>query len=155
MGEKNLLFNEELILLELKATDWEEALNKMSENLFEQKIVKESFKNAVVNREKEFSTGLQSSKIGVAIPHTDAEHVNVQAISVAVLDKPVSFVHMGTADLSVEVEVIFMLAIKEPEGQLLLLQKLMDVFQKEEVLEKIRQSKDKKEILEIVTNEVM
>src|SRR5690625_3293086 len=146
MGENNLVINEEFITLKLQVSDWKDALTKMSQHLTNEKIVKESFGQAIVDREMIYPTGLQSATIGVAIPHTDSEHVNVQAIYVATLEKPVSFTHMGTDDMDVFVEIIFMLAIKDPNAQLTLLQKLMDILQKEEVLEGIKNSKTKSEV---------
>lgn len=151
---EKITLNEELIILNLKAVDWEDALTKISDNLFVQNIVKESFTDAIVKREKKFPTGLQGSKVGVAIPHTDAEHVKVQAMSVAVLEKPVSFTHMGADDLEVDVSIIFMLAMNGPEKQVEMLPKLMEIFQKEDVLESIKTSNNKKNIKEIIFNEL-
>ena len=49
----------------------EEALTYLSDKLIEKGIVKESYKEAILNREKVFPTGLQFEKYGIAIPHTD------------------------------------------------------------------------------------
>lgn len=146
--------NEDLIILGLKAKNWQEVLTKMSENLYKHSFVKESFTSAIIDREKVYSTGLQSSEIGVAIPHTDPEHVNIQSMSVAVLEEPVSFTHMGTDDLKVEVEIVFMLAMKDIDGQVKMLPRLMELFQKEDVLESIKTSKNKETIIQLVVNEI-
>lgn len=154
MNEKRLVLSEDLVTLDLQASNWSEALSLMSELLINEKIVKDSFKQAVIDREGVYPTGLQSNTIGVAIPHTDSEHVNVQAISVATLKEPVPFIHMGTEDMEVSVELILMLAIKDPNEQLTLLQKLMDILQKEDVLADIKNSTDKVEIVDILMKEL-
>ncbi|SDJ58455.1 PTS sugar transporter subunit IIA [Salimicrobium halophilum] len=135
MGE--IRIEEEVIFQELEASSKEEALRKVAGNLVEQKIVEESFVEAVIEREKEFATGLPTPGLAVAIPHTDAFHVREKAISVAVLKEPVTFIQMGTRDVEVPVKIMFMLAMNEAHSQLELLQKLMAMLQKQEVLEGI------------------
>lgn len=117
-----------LVIRHLHAESDQDALEQMANMLLKQGIVKESYIPAVKARELEYSTGLQCEDMGVAIPHTDAEHVNVQAIGIGVLDEPVFFAQMGTPEIKVEVKVIFMLAIKEPHKQMEFLQALMSVF---------------------------
>lgn len=118
-----------LVICNLKATSDQDALDQMSNMLLKEKIVKESYIPAVKAREIEYSTGLQCEDMGVAIPHTDAEHVNVQAIGIGILDEPVKFKQMGAPEIDVEVKIIFMLAIKEPHKQMEFLQALMTAFQ--------------------------
>lgn len=120
--------DEKLILRHLHATSDQDALKQLANVMLEEGIVKESFIPAVMAREVEYSTGLQCEDMGVAIPHTDSEHVNIQAIAIAVLDEPVQFAQMGTPEIKVDVKIMFMLAIKEPHKQMEFLQALMSVF---------------------------
>lgn len=129
--------DEKLILRHLHATSDQDALEQMATMFLKERIVKESYIPAVKNREKEYSTGLQCEDMGVAIPHTDAEHVNVQAIGIGILDEPVIFAQMGTPEIKVEVSIIFMLAIKEPHKQMEFLQALMGVFSEQGKLPKL------------------
>ena len=112
-----------LVICNLKASSDQDALDQMSHMLLKEKIVKESYIPAVKAREIEYSTGLQCEDMGVAIPHTDAEHVNVQAIGIGILETPVKFKQMGAPEIDV------MLAIKEPHKQMEFLQALMTAFQ--------------------------
>lgn len=152
--KEELFIDEDLILLNLEAENWKDVLNKVAKNAEEKGVVKESFTDALIEREKIFPTGLQSESLGVALPHTDAVHVNDQAISLAVLTEPVEFIHMGTDDQKVNIHILFMLAIKDPSSQLELLQKLMGVIQKEEVLREIKECKSKKKALSILQKEL-
>ena len=133
----------------------EEALTYLSDKLIAKGIVKESYKEAILNREKVFPTGLQFEKYGIAIPHTDVEYVNKEQIAVMTLENPVSFYQMGTNDVEVSVKVIFMLALKEAHSQLTILQQLIEILQDKEIMEKLMNmdeyttSKEVKELLAI------
>ncbi|WP_010648213.1 PTS sugar transporter subunit IIA [Oceanobacillus massiliensis] len=138
-----LFFDESVILLNLEGTTKEEVLETVSSNLVDKGLVKPSFIQAIINREGEFATGLPTAGVSVAIPHTDVEHVNQKTISIAVLKDPVDFVIMGDDSETTPVQIVFMLAMDEPHSQLSLLQRLMQVFQNEEVLKELASQTDK------------
>lgn len=144
---ENVFFSKDLVSLELEAKDSEEALRKVASVLESNKLVKSSFSDAVVAREKVFPTGLSLGTIGVAIPHTDVEHVEKQSMAIGILKEPVQFVIMGTDDVSVEVSIMFMLAIKESHAQLEFLQALMELFQKDDCVSDIVNSNSAEEVL--------
>ncbi|HLS52790.1 MAG TPA: PTS sugar transporter subunit IIA [Tissierellaceae bacterium] len=152
MSQENLnkttTINRELVFVGLEAKDREEVLVKMGNNLEEQGFVHDSYTEAIIKREKEFPTAIPTASMGIAIPHTDAEHVKKAGISIATLKEPVTFKNMGTGE-DMDVEIIFMLAVKDPNEQLNMLQRLMTIFQDESVLEKIKDA-EKDEILDIV-----
>lgn len=141
------LVREENIILGLCAKDYVEALEKLSSLLLSNGVAKESFQNAVLERERVFPTGLETEGLGVALPHTDAEHVNRNSIGVATLKKPVEFSMMGFPEKSVSVSIVIMLAISNPNGHLEILQKLSDLLQNPKMLEEIYLSEDKQFIL--------
>ncbi|WP_337017911.1 PTS sugar transporter subunit IIA [Oceanobacillus massiliensis] len=138
-----LFFDESVILLNVEGTTKEEVLETVSSNLVDKGLVKPSFIQAIINREGEFATGLPTAGVSVAIPHTDVEHVNQKTISIAVLKDPVDFVIMGDDSETTPVQIVFMLAMDEPHSQLSLLQRLMQVFQNEEVLKELASQTDK------------
>ncbi|WP_171016676.1 PTS sugar transporter subunit IIA [Pseudalkalibacillus caeni] len=119
----------------------EEAIDGLSVVLNESGYVKETFLSAVLEREKVHPTGLPAA-VGVAIPHTDTEHVLKPALAVGVLENPVPFQVMGNPEENVEVKIVFLLAMKEPQAQLDLLQKLMGLLQNEELLIQLSKSEN-------------
>jgi len=141
-----LVFDESVVLLDVEGNTKEEILETVAKNLVDNGLVKESFIPAIINREKEFPTGLPTAGVSVAIPHTDVEHVIQKSISVAVLKKPVDFGIMGDDSETTPVQLIFMLAMDEAHSQLSLLQKLMQVFQDEAILKFLVNQQDKTEI---------
>ncbi|MCS5348467.1 PTS sugar transporter subunit IIA [Staphylococcus aureus] len=148
MGHR--LIHEENIIINLSATDKESVLSQMSDVLYQNGFVKSTFKDAVIEREKEFATGLPTHLCSVAIPHTDVEHINNRTIGVAILEKEVPFVEMGTLDQQTDVKIVFMLAMEKVDDQLKLLQQLMQIFQSEEKLEQILRTKDQAALATII-----
>ncbi|MBF1720074.1 MAG: PTS sugar transporter subunit IIA [Streptococcus sp.] len=145
---ERMYLDDSLIKLSLEAEDKNLVLEEIALLLKNGGYVKESFSNAIKEREVHYPTGLQLEHIGVAIPHTDAEFVNEQSMAIAILKNPVSFTFMGSEDVLVPVKVVFMLAIKEPHAQLEFLQALMELFQNDELVLDIVNSNSEKEVVE-------
>lgn len=129
LGE--MCFGSELVALDIQAKTDLEVLDILAAKLFAQGMVKDTYAEAVKAREKVYATGLELPEMSIAIPHTDAVHVNTPALCMGILREPVSFGAMGMADQRVDAKVVFMLSIKEPHAQLKVLQALMKVFQTE------------------------
>jgi PTS system galactitol-specific IIA component len=150
-----IYFDESIISVDLEAASSEDVLRKMGNNLHSKNLVKETFTQAIIDREGEFATGLPTSGVSVAIPHTDVEHVNTKTISVATLKEPVDFGIMGGGpDETTPVKVVFLLAMNESNDQLSLLQQLMQVFQDEETLMTLANEKDKSNIKHLLTEKL-
>ncbi|TWT25997.1 PTS sugar transporter subunit IIA [Planomicrobium sp. CPCC 101110] len=121
--------DKELIVLNLEASSKEEVLEVLGNLLTEHGVVKEGFIESVLQREKEFPTGLPTEPFGVAIPHTDGDMVHDSKIAFASLKNPVKFAAMGGSAELVDVKIVFMLALNSSQGQLDMLQKLVGLFQ--------------------------
>ncbi|HHZ16899.1 MAG TPA: PTS sugar transporter subunit IIA [Peptococcaceae bacterium] len=144
------LLDRDLVMLNIEADTQKEALEKLAQRLCEKGYVKDTYAQAILEREKVFPTGLPTEGHGVAIPHTDVEHVNKPAIALGILQKPIKFNLMGDVDPNnqVDVRILFMLAIKEPHMQLKLLQDIMEIIQDGVLLEKMVQAKSVDELVE-------
>ena len=151
---KQEILKSEFVHLNLEFTTQEELLGTMSSHLIDAGYVKDTFKEAIIARENVYPTGLITKSVPVAIPHTDRVHVNKSVISIATLKKPVLFKAMGMIDQPVEVEMVFMLAIDNNDGQVDMLQKLMSIITKEEVLTELRMSKNVDDTISILQNEL-
>lgn len=126
----------------MDAIDKKDCIHKLGGLLLAGGFVKESYVDAVLEREKHFPTGLAVEELSVAIPHTDIEHTTKPAIAVAILNSPVEFFEMATLNVVIYPEIIFLLSIVNPEDQVLWLQRLVTLFQKKGFLTKLKQSKD-------------
>lgn len=145
------LLNPDLMMLEVLGESEEEVLSFMANTLLSKGYVKETYPNAILKREKEFSTGLPGNGYGVAIPHTDPEHVNQSIMAVGLLKKPVKFKMMGNHDEQIDVELCFMLALKESHSHIQILQRLMNVIQDEKIMKKIKNVASQSELYELLS----
>lgn len=121
-------FDESVTFFKLEVEERSEILKVMAQALYEKGLVMETFEKAVLEREEVFPTGLPLGTYGVAIPHTDAEHVVRSQMAFASLKNPVTFRMMGTGE-NMEVSLVFMLALKQSDDQLTMLQRLVEIFQ--------------------------
>ncbi|MBU2700182.1 PTS system galactitol-specific IIA component [Sporomusaceae bacterium BoRhaA] len=142
--------NFDLIELNLAAETNQDVIVTLGKKMLANGYVKDSYINAVIEREMNLPTGLNLGSFSVAIPHTNAEHVILSHIAVAVLKKPVIFYSMIDHSDKLQVELVFLLAIKDPDGQVSLLQKLMSVFQNLELLQQIKAAKTKEEVAKLL-----
>lgn len=143
---------ETLIFTGMEAKTYEDVMDQVGGTFIKEGYCKESYKEALKNREKEYPTGLDIDGVGVAIPHTDVSHVNKQGTAIAVLKKPVTFVQMGTDDETTQVSIVFMLAVKEPSTQVEKLQRIIEIIQDTTVLEKLKEAENAAEVIEIIKN---
>lgn len=150
LPENQLVISEELILVQQADTDKEAVLRSLADLLQRQGYVKASFSSAVLDREKVFPTGLMTQVTGVAIPHTNSSHVNRSAIAIAILQQPVEFMAMDNPASSVPVEIVIMLAIKEPESQLTILQKIMQILNRRLILSGLKNARTTAEVMAIL-----
>lgn len=129
--------NKDLVYAHLNGKNSTDVINKLADALYQHGNVNADYKQAVLDREKKYPTGLPSGDICVAVPHTDVKYVKSPAIVFASLDHPVKFANMADKSQTVEVKFVAMLAMKEPHSQVKLLQSLMQLFQNQELLKKL------------------
>lgn len=144
------LLNLKLIEICVKTDSREGVLKRLARLLIDNGFVKESYLPAILEREKQFPTGLPTEGVGVAIPHADTEDVIKPGISIATLKEPVIFNVMGSPDEQVDVSIIFMLALSDPNMQLELLQNLVQVLQNKELLLSLTKVKDKSDFINLL-----
>ena len=144
------LFCRKNILVNLEADKKEEAMEAMFKTMYNNRNVKESFLQNVLNREKKFPTGLKIAGFGIAIPHTDPEHVLSPGISVAVLKKPVAFKRMDDAEESVNVRLIFMMALQDGHNHLKMISHIIKMLQDQSVLEMLNHAQSEEEVINII-----
>mgnify|MGYP003612025514 FL=1 len=145
------LLDKDLIELDVITESKDEILRYMGQKLLDKKIVKDTYPEAVVTREKEFPTGIPSKHLGIAIPHTVADHVVEPKVAISILKNPVEFQMMGEPGQKVQVSLIIMIAINNPDLQIDFLQKLVSIIEDHELLQKIKDSKSTDEVYELLS----
>ena len=109
--------NENLIVPDLEAKSSDEVFEKLGGLFIAEGYCRDTYVDALKDREKDFPTGVNMGSIGIAIPHTDKQHVIKGGVAIGVLKEPVHFYQMGTTDEPVEVKLVFMLAVEDPKEQ--------------------------------------
>lgn len=126
-----------------------DAIALAAKPLLAQGCITEDFVEAVVERERTYPTGLPT-KIGVALPHTEAKYVLKESISIVTLKNTIVFAGMGNPKESIPVQIVFLLAINDPEKQLKILQTIITIIQNEKMLKKIKDAKEPQIIYNLI-----
>lgn len=141
--------NEKLIFTNVDVRDTYDLFEKLGGEFIRYGFCKKSYIDALKEREASFATGLQIEGMGVAIPHTDPQHVIKEGIAIATLKNPVCFHHMGSDDVCVDVRVVIMLAIPSAH-HMAILQSVILLIQNVELIQDLLKASDPKEVIAII-----
>jgi len=145
------LLNTENILAGVQAQDAQDAIHTLTATLVKSGSVTPEFGEDVWKREQTFPTGLPTQPLAVAIPHADPDHVNQSSVCIGILKSPVRFAQMGTDGSTVlDVQIVFLLAIKEREKQVEMLQQLVTLIQTGSLLSGLAGAKDSEEAFALI-----
>lgn len=120
------------------ASSDKEAISMCGEALHKAGVVGEDFAKLCVEREENYPTGLPT-EIPTAIPHAKAGGIKENAICLLKLESPVVFRRLDDDTQQVETDMIFNLAIKDPNEHLQVLQRMMEFLNDKEILTKCKQ----------------
>ena len=125
-------FSKDLVFC-LEADNQEQLFDQVATLLEEKKVVTDTYRSALIEREKMFPTGIDMEFLGkdlpnVAIPHTDTIHNLTENVVVVRLAKPVTFHNMIAPDKEVEVSLLFFIINNSSSSQTNILAQLMDFF---------------------------
>ncbi len=112
-------------------TTAKEVIKEVADKLLADGLVKPAFYENVIEREKDYPTGIDLSVVNnnlpnIAIPHTEGEFVNVRRVIPVHLEHPVTFKNMIDPSSSMEVKFLFMILNNDPEGQSNILAQIMN-----------------------------
>ena len=144
------LIDPQLIFTGVEARHADEVIAQLGTRLAEQGLVTENYVAAVIARESDMPTGLPLGEINVAVPHTDPEHVITPTVAVATLTRPVLFGNMEDPDEKLPVSIVFLLALKEKDKQIEMLQAIAGLIQNGSLLEEMTTATDKEDILALL-----
>ena len=150
-----MLIHEETIFI-LDVNDQDEFFKTVSDKLLEKELIADGFYQAIVEREKEYPTGIDLKPLGVesfniAIPHTEAEYNRDTRIVVSVLKNPIQFGNMINPMDHFDVSVTFMILNADAQAQSTILAQIMDYLANNtEDLKQIQQSTDPTEIFNLL-----
>lgn len=139
------------LIIKGSARDRDEAINMCGDALFKAGIVSSQFGKLCIIREREYPTGLPT-EIPTAIPHAKEDKITENCICFLRLDQPVIFRRMDDDTQEVKTDMIFNLAIKDPNEHLKVLQNMMTFLNDTEALQKCRTLEDSELIAYLKAN---
>ena len=125
----------------------------VSSHLLDEGKVKQSYEEHLIDREREYPTGLALGDINVAIPHTDYQYANTTQLLVATLKKPVEWHNMEDSDETILVSAVVLSVFDKPEHQLEALQQIIAVLQNQELVARIVASDSAQQVIELFDQE--
>ena len=149
-----LYLNEELVFRNVQAKTDSEVLAFLASEMYKKNNVKEEYIQAIQEREKEYPTGLPSTPPGIAIPHANYEMVNKTTLAIATLKDPVLFHNMENNNEQLPIQIVIMMAIGEPHGQVEMLQKIVGIIQDEPLRQEMIRAGNDTELLELLKKAV-
>ena len=143
--------NPALVFTDVDVSSSDDIMHQIGGAFIREGYAKESYIQALIERENEFPTGLDVDGYGVAIPHTNVAHVNKEGTAIAVLRNPVTFHVMGgDDDETIDVSIVFMLAVVDPNKHIDELQRILAIIQDTAVLERLKHAKNAQEIIKTI-----
>lgn len=155
MTHNTLVLNEDLVAPSLEAANRREALQRLVGGLKSKGYVDDEFLNQAVQREEEYPTGLRFENIAIAIPHASPAHVHTSACAIGRCASPVLFKNMEEPAEEIPVELICVLALKNPNDHLALMNRLMNLFADKSCVQAIRAAATGEELCAIFKAQIL
>ena len=123
---------ESCIDLNLTADAKEDVIRVLAGKLVEQGFVDSEYVTKVVQRERDYPTGLIFPGIRIALPHGSSEYVKTSAIAVGRCVNQPEFANMEDFSQKLKVDMVVLLAVKDPDRHLTILNNLIELFTSDE-----------------------
>lgn len=143
------MFKEELVSINVEVDSEEQLFSYVAKRLKEGRYVKDSYLEGITKREEEFPTGLITKNLNIALPHSDPEHIREPFIYVVRINNDVTVKQMGD-NQEMKVKDFFFLGIKEPSGQVGVLQSLMNLFMNDDFVKEYIEAQSQEEIFNTI-----
>ena len=143
------MFKEELVSINVEVDSEEQLFSYVAKKLKEGRYVKDSYLEGITKREEEFPTGLITKNLNIALPHSDPEHIREPFIYVVRINNDVTVKQMGD-NQEMKVKDFFFLGIKEPSGQVGVLQSLMNLFMNDDFVKEYIEAQSQEEIFNTI-----
>lgn len=147
------MFDKQLISLEVEGASEEKVFENVAAQLKKLGFVNEGYLNGITAREQKFPTGLITQHVNIALPHSDPEFIEKPFVYIARLKEEVMVKQMGDSQ-EMGVKNLFFLGIKDPKGQVGLLQAFMELFMKEEFVTAFMAEQDEAKIYQLFTQNI-
>lgn len=128
----------------------------MAETLEQSGCVKPTYTEAVIERERDYPTGIQlEGPINIALAHAAPDHVLKNGIILGILSSPVSFYEMSNPQNLIPVQIVFMLAAVSSTAISFYIERLLqEVLMKPDVITWLADTNDPETVKAFFENRV-
>ena len=140
------LLNEEVVDVNIKADNWEEAVIEAGKLLLKSEKIVERYIEAMIKTVKEMGPYIVMAP-GIAMPHGRPDSGVLElGISVISLENGINF---GSSEFD-PVKLIFAICAKENKSHIELLQDLSYILDDDDLLEEVKKCTSKKDLLDVI-----
>jgi len=146
--EKDLIFKEDFVSLD-------QAFKCLSKIFLERGLVKQGYLEALMEREKNYPTGIDLTAVSqefpnIAIPHTESMYCNATKVIVIKLERDIVSKDMMNPDKDLNVKYLFMILNKDGGEQSNILAKIMEFATNKENISMLAASDSLDSIYDVV-----
>lgn len=146
--EKDLIFKEDFVSLD-------QAFKCLSKIFLERELVKQGYLEALMEREKNYPTGIDLTAVSqefpnIAIPHTESMYCNATKVIVIKLERDIVSKDMMNPDKDLNVKYLFMILNKDGGEQSNILAKIMEFATNKENISMLAASDSLDSIYDVV-----
>lgn len=146
---KQFEISESCVDLHLPSTDREEVLRHLTGLLVRQGYVAPDYAEKILEREASCPTGLPFPHMTIALPHGDPSSVGRASVAIGRCSGPTTFFSMEDPDQPLEVDMVILLAVKDPDDHLAVLNNLMEMFTQPEICQALRSAQSEAQVCDI------
>ena len=145
--------NQALIVTGMEASDYKDVMKNLGSVVIKEGYAKESYVDALIAREEEYPTGLDVDGMGVCDPSyergacEESRYCHRRAETTGHLHAD------GDDDETVEVSLVFMLAVVDPNAHIDKLQRIVEMIQDKEMLGKLMKADAPEEMIRMIREE--
>lgn len=145
-----IVLTEENLLLDCLAPTREAVIRQLAARLAQNGYTDEGYADAVLERERDYPTGLPTDDVATALPHAAYAGIAKTGVGVARLRTPVAFDCMDGSGDALPVSLVFLMAnAAGGDAHLEDLQELMDCFSRTGFLKALYEAPDAQAFLQV------
>lgn len=149
-GIDTSLLKPELVFFDFEATDRVDLFTRLGAILAEKGYVKDTWLDAILEREDNYPTGLACEAVQVALPHVDPEHLLKPYIAIVKPAAPVRFDGMaGSGPVDAQL-VVNLGLLAHAEDQVRVLQAFLGIFIDADATKEIMAQTDAQDMIDAV-----
>ena len=147
-GISKLIENGDYEIIDCK--DQNDFFKKIYKDYLDRDMVEKTFYEAILEREREFPTGLKTSTYNVALNHVDSIHVKTNALFIYKMKNDILYHQMDDSENVIPVGVVFVLLIKNHDLQVGAISEICKLWMNDELMMKLREQSNKNDVIALL-----